>query len=261
MKKLGATLLCSALVALAACDPEPGSHGPDLGDLETALAPQATVLTCYQYASPIFRRQRDYDPDVMTASCRLHACGGLGTLDAIVQDGHSSIPKVDLAIFTCPDLTKDTVLSNDDCWDCIGDCGDPCPEDGCVVEIATGSDCRAYDCPAGYDLIPNYPYAPTCRRPCPPPVDVTIRGPTTIRPGATCTWEAVASGGTSPYSYYWTGEIQPYGTTGRYYTGGKDSGVLGSQFTIRVDVSDAGTGSDWSELTVTENPNAMACFQ
>lgn len=32
----------------------------------------------------------------------------------------------------------------------------------------------------------------------------TVSGPTQVRPSATCTWEAVVSGGTAPYEYRWS---------------------------------------------------------
>lgn len=92
-----------------------------------------------------------------------------------------------------------------------------------------------------------------------PPESVTISGPLEIQPDATCTWDAVVFGGDPPFDYLWTGEIDPWGTTDPSYTGGKDSGVIGDQFKIRVEVSNAG-GLVTDEITVTEDPNAPICL-
>lgn len=97
--------------------------------------------------------------------------------------------------------------------------------------------------------------------PIPPDtLNVSISGPTQIQPEATCTWEAVVSGGTPPYSYSWSGEVQPTGGTDQWYTGGKDPAQLSDWFRLRVDVSDAGTGSGWHEITVTEDGSAPVCI-
>lgn len=92
------------------------------------------------------------------------------------------------------------------------------------------------------------------------PPEVHISGPTRIKPGATCTWHAVVTDGDPTFTYYWSGQIDPYTGSEAYYTGKKDSGQQGSLFTIRVDVSNA-VGSDNDVITVQEDPNAMTCFQ
>jgi hypothetical protein len=48
--------------------------------------------------------------------------------------------------------------------------------------------------------------------PPPPPPIATIIGPTQVLENATCTWSATISGGTGPFSYYWTFEGAEIGT-------------------------------------------------
>lgn len=95
----------------------------------------------------------------------------------------------------------------------------------------------------------------------PPPLNIQIVGPDEIEPTSTCTWEAHPLNGTPPFSYYWSGQIQPQGTNSPYYTGGMDPAQSGSTFTIRVDVSDSAGSSGWANLAIAEDPLAPACVQ
>jgi hypothetical protein len=95
--------------------------------------------------------------------------------------------------------------------------------------------------------------------PPPPGPQVTIEGPTRIQPGATCTWRAVASGGTPPYSYNWTNDGL-YAGSDEYYTGSKDSGNIGSSFPLTVTVTDAADQYDSAEITVYEDESARICM-
>jgi len=94
--------------------------------------------------------------------------------------------------------------------------------------------------------------------PPPPPVDVSILGPTQIKPEAICTWEAVVDPPGGTYSYAWYNDGILAGT-GQYYTGGKDPANQTDHFTVRVDVSGDGLGSQ--TITVYESPSAPFCFQ
>ena len=47
--------------------------------------------------------------------------------------------------------------------------------------------------------------------------------------------------------------------SGRYYTGDKDPGSMRDWFTVRVDVTDSGSGSGSDTITVYEDESAMIC--
>lgn len=95
--------------------------------------------------------------------------------------------------------------------------------------------------------------------PSSPPPAVSIDGPTEIQPGATCTWYAVVSGGTAPYSYQWTNDGQPVGND-YSYTGSKGAGSTSSWFTVKLVVTDAAGGSSQHEITVYETSAAEICL-
>ncbi len=77
------------------------------------------------------------------------------------------------------------------------------------------------------------------------------------KPGATCLWEGIVSGGTTPFSYIWYNGIHMVSYTDSY-TGGKLSGSSGSSFVLKFTVTnDAGTTYD--QITVTEDSNARVC--
>lgn len=109
----------------------------------------------------------------------------------------------------------------------------------------------------GHGLV-DAAYAVGIPRPGPVELDVSIAGPTRIRPEAICSWEAVVSGGTPPYSYSWYND-GIYGGSGRYYTGGKDPNSMRDWFLLRVDVTDSGSGSGSDTFTVYEDESARMC--
>lgn len=87
----------------------------------------------------------------------------------------------------------------------------------------------------------------------PPPPGVTISGPTSVRPGATCTWFANASGGTPPYvNYAWT----PPGNNSSEFTYTNS----GQSFNISVWVTDADGALAYDGHSVTVSPSAPVCM-
>ncbi len=103
-------------------------------------------------------------------------------------------------------------------------------------------------------------FVPRATSPPPgPSFPVSVDGPTQIRPGATCTWNAAVSGGTAPYSYNWTNDGMPVGNE-YYYTGSKNVGSTGSSFRVRLSVTDATGATGEHEVTVFENSSAPICL-
>ncbi len=96
--------------------------------------------------------------------------------------------------------------------------------------------------------------------PPPPSPSVSIDGPAQIQPGATCTWRAIVTGGSSPYNYQWTNDWMQAGNSYEY-TGSKLPDNTGSSFSVSVSVTDAVGGSGNAEITVFEDSSAPACFQ
>ena len=94
--------------------------------------------------------------------------------------------------------------------------------------------------------------------PPPPTLTVSISGPTLIRPGATCLWQASVADGTPPYSYQWTIDGAD-GGTGASASGHKDPGNFNSSFTVSVAVTDAGGLHGTRDITVTESSSAPIC--
>src|SRR5690606_12287714 len=123
-----------------------------------------------------------------------------------------------------------------------------------------GSDCVAFTCPPGYEIVPqSYPDPPICRMACPGgTMTVDIAGPTAIQPGAQCTWTAVVTGGSGSYTFDWFNQNLFQGN-GQYYSGGRLSGSTASHFWLRVNVWD-GYQSKSNEILVAEDPSAPICI-
>ena len=66
--------------------------------------------------------------------------------------------------------------------------------------------------------------------PPPPPLSAYIAGPSEVPPNQSCIWQAIASGGSTPYSYQWSGVLS-----------GSSSSVSGVVY-----------NSGWLYLTVTD---------
>jgi hypothetical protein len=84
---------------------------------------------------------------------------------------------------------------------------------------------------------------------------VIIDGPTSVRPNTMCAWWAVASGGTTPYTYTWSGPSSNASTGGEYYGTSPSSG----SFTVTVTVTDANNDTDVESKQVTVDSRAPMC--
>ena len=89
------------------------------------------------------------------------------------------------------------------------------------------------------------------------PSGVSISGPTSIRPDATCLWEGSVTGGTTPFSYTWENDTHIVSYTDSY-TGGRLEGSSASSFVLKFTVSND-AGYSYDQITVTVDPNAEVC--
>jgi hypothetical protein len=90
--------------------------------------------------------------------------------------------------------------------------------------------------------------------PPPPPLMASIGGPSTVKPGATCSWHAVASGGTPPSTYTWTRDGISVGNGDRY-----DGPAADVSFALRVYVRDSAGGEESPQVTVATLSSAPVC--
>ncbi|MGH7575550.1 MAG: S8 family peptidase [Longimicrobiales bacterium] len=111
----------------------------------------------------------------------------------------------------------------------------------------------------GYGIVDAAAALGVSDPPPPPPPTVAINGPTEIQPDATCTWFSDVSGGTPPYSYYWTNDGH-FVSSDQDYTGGKLDGSISSSFDIKLRVTDAASASASYEITVYEDESAWVCI-
>lgn len=87
--------------------------------------------------------------------------------------------------------------------------------------------------------------------------NVTISGPSTVKPFATCTWSGSASSGTSPYSYSWS--ALNTSQSGQYLDYTNDA-ADGSSFTIQLSVTDGSGTQAVRTKTVTARSTARECL-
>jgi Bacterial Ig-like domain (group 2) len=84
----------------------------------------------------------------------------------------------------------------------------------------------------------------------------SISGPSSVRPNTTCYWWANASGGTSPYSYSWTGGSNGSASGPDYFA----RSPSGGSFQVTVTVTDANGGTRFVSKTVSISSSALMCM-
>jgi len=93
----------------------------------------------------------------------------------------------------------------------------------------------------------------------PPPPSVMISGPDSIPPSSTCTWNAIPSSGTPPYSFRWWNH-NTFVSDSASYTGGLLPGSTGSSFTLTVEVEDDSGQTETDQFHVEEASGADPCL-
>lgn len=88
-----------------------------------------------------------------------------------------------------------------------------------------------------------------------PPPSVWIDGPVSVRPNTMCAWWAAASGGTTPYTYTWSGPTSNLSHGAEYYGISPASG----SFTVSVTVTDANNVTATASKQVTVSSSAPMC--
>ena len=261
MKTLPITIAAVLVAALAACD-APNISAPHLAALTPGGAqPKLTTTECYETIPATRVGSVPTDSSVIALNCGPETCGPSGGGQAVGVNVDVNGTLNDEVVIQCPNSSIYKMLSTNTCWDCVEGCGgSACPLGATCTTIPgqQGSDCIAYTCPVGWTLASNgVLQPPVCRRPCPPPVTVTIDGPLKIKPGEQCTWTATVGGGNGSYTYNWFREVEWVSGTASY-TGGRPNGTLYPQFKLRVDVS-SGSQSASAEILVKEDTKAMEC--
>ena len=88
----------------------------------------------------------------------------------------------------------------------------------------------------------------------PPPINVSITGPSTVRPGSTCLWTASPTTGTGPYTYSWSANgLQVGNASDLMYQNG------GSAFVLNVIVTDAFGVSGTKSKSIAINSSTPMC--
>lgn len=85
----------------------------------------------------------------------------------------------------------------------------------------------------------------------PPPLSVFIAGPDEVPPDDYCTWQAIVTGGTAPYSYSWSGALSG--------SGGFVSGSIGQSSWLYLTVTDAGQNQDSNQIFITVDEELDEC--
>lgn len=272
MKIVAITLLAVLTAALAACDLKSTISAPgalalaSVASTDTLPQPHGYDRVCKNGLESMPATKvgnRPIDASRIMTNCPYETCTTLtvGSSPVVTVDPDGIADRLTV---TCPDASIRSITSAAGCWDCVDGCSASCPTGSlCKAFPEWGNDCQEFTCPEGWNLTDpdGNPFkAPYCTRPCPPPLTVTISGPIKIKPGATCTWTASASGGSGgPYTFAWYNDNHVQ-NTGDSYTGGRLSGTLYPQFWVRVDVADAdGTHHKTTQILVKEDATAAIC--
>lgn len=208
MRMRNTVLFGSMLLAIAACDPS-SVNMPATEESVIAQNQQLQSISgCgdgYECASPTWLGGVHADPSVIAGNCP-EFCGP-GAVGLYVNVD-ANPDWTDSAAVNCPDFGVVMIGSSHSCWDCRGSCaGNNCPDGASCATIPRqpGSDCQAFQCPAGWE----YYYAggfqpPTCRRPAPPPPPAPPAPPSTIASTVSgrpyLSWDAVP--GATSYRIY-----------------------------------------------------------
>lgn len=88
----------------------------------------------------------------------------------------------------------------------------------------------------------------------PPPLSISLSGPSSVRSGATCLWTATPTTGVAPYTYSWN-----LGPNGSSVPGELIYQNSGSAFTVTVTVYDAVGATGNQSKSVSISPSAPVC--
>lgn len=108
--------------------------------------------------------------------------------------------------------------------------------------------------PFGWDERFGYGRVDACRAvDCPGLLTASISGPSSVKPGAFCTWFAIVGGGRTPYTYQWSGKLSG--------SGSQVSGSLSSSGTLYLDVTSGDGQSAGDQLWITVSSTGDPCEQ
>ncbi|HEX2210380.1 MAG TPA: hypothetical protein VHG93_22065 [Longimicrobium sp.] len=274
-------LLCTLLVFLAACggDAVMGSQpNAQRASFPTGASLTENCQTLRKDATPYSGSTViQTDVDSIGNNCLVEMCGmGAKPVSMIfVQDGNNTNNN-DQILYKCQSLSypyavsdwQDPWDSSNSCWNCVNGCATNCPTGySCYPITGTdGTDCKPFKCDVSdgkaWRLVDvGYGVPPKCEvLDCPPPpLTISVDGPSSIRPGAECSWTATPGGGNgNPYSITWYvgGTSVGYGP---YWTGSKPSGVYGSNWTLKAEVTDGSTAT-YTLHPISESSGAPICF-
>lgn len=115
---------------------------------------------------------------------------------------------------------------------------------------------EVYRKPAALDLTVAEMYAIGMKKytPPPPPLSLTVYGPSLVRPNALCSFQAAVDGGTPPYAYTWSGPGAPEGDPSMF-----DAASPGD-FTVAVTITDKAGLRASTSMSVATSSAAPVCL-